>query len=806
MKQKKPFGTQKKATHVIHYAQDILYYGVCLLLLGFGLSLLAYYTHVSSLYFFSSFFLSLAIILFFFTMISDIRKESQTWIPSILFVLATLLLYSYQRLHFHHFDLFIADASDYYLAGINEVIHGEDLGFFLPLTASISAVGFSLFGYEYGAIVMIIVYSISIPLLYLLLKEIKLSTWLSLGLTVLFISLPLDIWFSKSMFSEPLWQIEILTLILLSVKILAHKEIKTSLLFALYLLMIVTPFTRGEASLFYGVIFFLGLYHYWLYQELKLALLLILSALILALSIHYTLGLRPTYLLNWQYSRLIANITVGKLMTLLYGVFILMGGSLILLSKIKTHFSAFRLPLWITLFLLFLKIAIAYLYSIKKASIAHLLFFTHGLGFSHFLLLDELSFALDSFGLPLTILIVMGLILLYIEAMKGNILSLILIGIYTLFAIPFVMQVLHALDVHEIFLYWGRYYFSMHMVIHLFALALVFQYTQKILKKYLSASYASYLPLALLALIIGVSVPYKVYHIATTESYLSNSQKLIPWIKEHTHNDSLSVVYDETIRYELHHNRNYNAKELTYRSFPMAGIKPLSYQQAHPNTLNHTLTLNPKMKKAKYLLCLAQKPCELDSNQFTILSSIALPISWREHYGIHPIDKKIHQDVLSQSVTHTLHLYATLYTIQEKFNYAEEILLSHDSALSNQLLSKGWYMPTDKQGAWSRENHTQITLAHIHKEKNTHYRITLKYFIFNASKQHPKTMTISLDGQVLKKLTATKSMMRTLTFGLPNTLLAKQKKVILDIYMSDDTQQKEETRKGMYLQSITLSK
>jgi len=748
----------------------------------------------------------IGIFFLFITIIHDLKKEHKSFILTTVLIFGTLLLYSYQRFQFHHFDLFIADASDYYLAGINEVINGGDLGFFLPLTASISAVGFTLFGYKYAAVMMILLYSAVIPLLYLVLRELRISAWISLGMTVLFISLPLDIWFSKSMFSEPIWQLELLILLLLSVKILQHTTISKTLLLALYLLMLVTPFTRGEASLFYGVIFFLALYHYWTYQQLKSALLIIISILILALSIHYTIGLRTTYLLEWQYARLIPHITPLQLMSLLYGMVAFMVSILLILSRFKTAFASFRLPLWTTLFLLFLKVCIAAIYSIKKAALAHTLLFKNALGFSHFFILNELSFTLDNFGLPLTILVVLGLGLLYFQALRGDKNALLIVGFYTLFTLPFVMQSVHAQDIHEIFLYWGRYYFSALMLVHLLALATLLYTVSKLLEKYFPQIHYKQLSLGLLGFIFILFVSSsKLYTIVTTESYLSNSHKLIPWIKEQIHNTPLSIVYDETIQYELHHNRHYNVKELTYRSFPMAGIKVAHYQQAHPNTLNTKLKLEPKMKKSKYLLCLAQKPCELDTTQFELLGNITLPISWRENYGIHAIDKEIHQNKLEHSIIHTLNLYATLYTIQEKFNYAEEILFSHDSVLSSKILSKGWYMPTDKQGAWSKENYTQLTLPYIEKNNKNHYRISLEYFIFNASKQHPKTMTISLNGKVLKKVIAHKSMMKTLTFGLPNTLLSdKQKEVTLDIVMRDATQQQESKRKGMYLKSITL--
>ncbi len=783
--------------------EGVISMGIIFLLLGFIVSVIAYYTHISFLYFFSASVLFLGIVWLFTTMFYALKKESKSVMLSLLLLVTTLAIYGYQRFWFHHFDLFISDASDYYLAGINEVIHGGDLGFFLPLTASIAAVGFVLFGQTYAAVIMVLLYSATIPILYLLLRKFSFSLWVSLAMVLLFLSLPLDIWFSKSMFSEPIWQLELLIFIFLATQLLQNKTPNKIALLGLYLLMIVAPFTRGEASLLYGLVFFVSLYHYWRYQQLNVALLILSSIVALTLSIHYTLGLRPTYLLTWQYARLIPHVSETLLMGILYSLSALMIVVVFVLHQFKNVFSSFRFPLWSTLFLLFLKVSVAYLYSIKKAALAHTLLFKHALGFGHFLLLNELSFALENFGLPLTILIVFGLVLLYVQAFQGERNALLILVFYTLLTLPFVMQSVHPKDVNEMFLYWGRYYFSALMLVHFLALALLLQKIQQRISIYFPSIKQSALSFVLTGTVfILFASTSTLYTIVTKESHLAHSHKLIPWIKEHIHHAPLTILYDSTIHYDLHHNRSYDFRELTYRSFPMSGIKVATYQKSPPDKLNKTLT-QMQQHQSSYLLCVAQKPCLLDTARFKVLGSISLPISWREHYGVHKEDVNHHHNRLEASVVRHLNLEATLYAIKEQFDYNKEILLRHDSAFSKNLLSKGWYMPQDRQGAWSKTNHLQLNIPHLQKSSQTHSRIALKYLLFNASKKHPKTMTLLAKGHVLKKVTLYKTMLKTLTFQIPNSLLDKnQDSLLVDMVVSDNTEKAK--RHGVYLRSITI--
>ena len=789
---------------------DLLVYSTIFLLFGLGISLIAYYSHIPMLNSISFYAILISLIILFFQMGKDLRDETNSLVLTFIFIISILLLYFYQRTELHRFDFFIADASDYYLAGVNSIIRGGDMGFFLPLTSSISAVGFTFGGYELGPFIMVIIYSSAIPLIYFLFRSLHLNALLSYMMVLFIISTPLSIWFSKSTYSEPIWQIQILLLTTLSYIILGKEHIKTKEFISFYLLMIIIPFTRGEASLLYGVIIFLSLYHLWKYNNLKMVLLIALGSLFLAFSIHYTLGLRSHYLLKWQYARIIPEITEVKLMTLLYSVSFFIFGFLILLQKVQRYFSKLNIFFIITGISILIKIVIAYVYYLKKGAIVNTLLFKNALGFNNFLILNELGFAYDSFGLLITVLVCIGLIILYIKAFKGDVTALFLVVLYTIFTLPFVMQVVNTNDIHEIFLYWGRYYFSVIMIIHIFSSGLVIQLVYHFIKKIVqSIIYGYILLLIFITITLYVSMDSKLYRIVTNESYLQNSQKLMPWIKAHTGKQSLSIVYDENIKYELHHNRVYDAKILTYRTFPVAKINVQSYQKVN---LDKSLHLNSETMRNKFLLCLSKKPYQLNKNKFKKIDSIILPISWREHYGIHTKDKRIHQGKLTQSIKHNIQLYATLYKIPPQeinntFAYSKEIIFNKSSKLSTEILKNNWYYTNNDKGAWALTPKTILTIPHIKKERHIKYSIVLKYFIFDVLREHPKNIKISLNNKTLKEIIVYNSSMRFSTIHIPNNLLSKNKKdIVLHIEIMEDSIMKDKSPYSIYLESLKIIK
>jgi len=97
----------------------------------------------------------------------------------------------------------------------------------------------------------------------------------------------------------------LLTLIFIGYRIGIKAKINPLEFTALLLLLLIIPFVRGDAVLIYGFIFFLGVYHFWKHNHLQSSLLIIASLFVLAIGIHFTLGIREHYLIKWQFSRIL---------------------------------------------------------------------------------------------------------------------------------------------------------------------------------------------------------------------------------------------------------------------------------------------------------------------------------------------------------------------------------------------------------------------------------------------------------------------------------------------------------------------
>lgn len=768
--------------------------GILMVLASFIVSQIGYYhANITLLMYLSYGSMLFGIFILFFVMFRDLTQDGKfkilSYTISLVGTLSIVGLYFFQRKILHRFDFFIADASDYYLAGVNAVLNGGDQGFFLPLTSAISAVGFSIFSYELGPLIIVIVYSLVIPLSYFIYRAFKLNRFLSFIMVVLTISVPVSIWFTKSTYSESIWQIELLVLMVLSYKILQEEKFRIVDFISFVFLMILVPFTRGEASLLYGFIIFLSFYHLWKYQNIKISLILASSSIFLAMAIEYTIGLREHYLLKWQYARIIPDITESQLMTLLYSVSFVILLLLFLFSLLKTKVTSIKLPLVITFLAIVFKVAVAYIYNIKKTVAIHTLLFKNALGFTNFLIMNELGFSYQNFGLIITGLIVIGLILLHIKAMQGDFLALAAVVVYAIFALPFVMQCVNSNDIHEIFMYWGRYYFSIIMIIHLFGLALVLKLLSASFEKFISNKiYINILILATVSLIVYFSMDSKIYTIVTKEGYFSNSQKLMPWLKKYVKNNTVSVIYDKDIKYELHHNREYDLRILTYRTFPIEKINVKDYQKVKSKALNPSL-IKDGLTKSQYILCLANKECNLANKSVVYVDTLKLPISWREHYGIHKTNKQVLAGELSQSTKHEFVLYATLYKVYKEEK--ERIVNFRSRSKQNiVVLKNGWYGIVAGNGALTNDIKSSMIIKNIQKNKNKRYTLTLQYIIMNASKKKPKTLRFRINGETISEHLVD-SRFNDYVINVPNRLLpSKTDALNLEIERIDGKERK----------------
>jgi hypothetical protein len=627
-------------------------WGMLFLLLGLGFGLGAYYTHGMFLYYTGFTFISFGLILLVVVMIRELVEKNDSKVFSFLIVLGLSLLYFVLRLQVHRFDFGVGDAADYYVAGVCSVTYGQDIGFFLPLTASVSGLGFSIFGSAYAPFMHVVVYFATIPLGYLIARALRLHRTLALFMTLLMVINPLSIWFSKSSFSEPIWQLLLLCFVWLFYYIVQRSSVRPLEIILLYLILALAPFLRGEGVIYYALMLLLVLYHLWQHSNLKTALILVGGLFVLALSIHLTLGIREHYLIGWQFSRIIPGVTPVILMSILYGVAVSSALLIYWVGSAKTCFHKVPFAMAITILTLLFKVGVAYVYAKKREP-----------SFFDYLCLHEYEFAVGNFGIPLTLLIIAGLFLLYIRAFKGEALALVLVTIYAIFHLPFVMQGVTFYDPHELFLYWNRYYFSVLMMVHLFALALSVGFIFHLLNKVVSKKqYSLWLVWAIMLGIMLSSLNLNVAKIVVQESYLQNSDKVFTWLKKYVGRGDISVLYDNSIRYERH-NGLYDTKVFVSRMLNVRKVYVKKWKKVHTKQFNAHLKLDNDFLFTNYLVSFSTKKNRVHDKRLKVIAKKVFDISWREHYRARPRSKDECSGDVSNSYMNQLQMHVTIYRI-----------------------------------------------------------------------------------------------------------------------------------------------
>ena len=532
-------------------------------------------------------------------------------------ILMLIGLYWYQRFAVSSFFYSVLDASEYYLAGVDAVLHAHDRGFFLLLTSSISATAFVLFGYDYAHYMLLLFYFPSVFFSYILFRQLGLTVLLSLVMTFVYMSVPLHIWLDKTSFSEPLWQTLILLLLVIGYCFVTEEKIEKTTWGVWSFLLFLLPFSRGEAVVVAGMVLMLALYRAWQYERgVRPVFGILIGGLFLFAGIYITLHIRLPYLVTYQYARILPHATATKIMQLLlvgYGMLLLLP---FIVQKLKQRITYFPIASMIVILGLAFKITTVALLANKKH-----------IPISVLLYQNEYSFMVGHFGIWLTAMIAIGMVILYLKAWEGIPLPLLLVTLYALFYLPFAMQCSPFEREHEFFLYWSRYYEAVIMMVHLFALGILLQMIYDfIVKISFNERYASFAVLGISIFIVLNIFFHPFYTIVTKESYLANSQKLFSWLQKEVGTTPLTVVYASDVKY-----RNYGVKQLMNKGFDIVGLHIPYYRQVHAKALHEPLKLPAKTYRTKYLLCLGQTKCSLENKQYTLISTLHTDIQWRQH-------------------------------------------------------------------------------------------------------------------------------------------------------------------------------
>ena len=631
--------------------------GLILLLATLVISLSAYYLYSPTGRLFAFFVMLVSLLMLFLGMIKDLEPIFKyKWVPWFI-VIILLLVYFLDRREFPRFDFMVGDASDYFAAGLCSVTYSQDIGYILPLSATIAAVGYEIFGIKNVLLSYVVFYATSIPIFYYLFRKLTLTSFISLLMSVFLVFIPLSLWFSKTSFTEPIWQILLFVFMINMYSVLQKNILDWKSLSSIYLILFLAPMLRVEGVFYYGLLIFLAIYHFWKYQNIRVSLLLSLGLFIVAASTHITLRLRPDYMLNRQFSRIIPQATEESVMLALYSLAVILIGLVVLIYFLRRWFTKVPFASLVVILSLILKLGIAYVYAIKKH-----------MSFSDMLFINEYQLAVGNFGIPITLLMILGLTILYVKAFKGDILSLLLIVVYTVFYFPFAMQAVTFYDPHAFFLYWNRYYFSVLMMIHLFGLGLVFQLIYVHLQNIIQNKNMQMLSIFTIIILFSfLSMNTKLYQIVVQESHLKDTYKLYERIKKHIGQKSIYIVSEDGVIYKQN-SRPDGLEKIEYligRMFTIHKIPEKGHEVIATDRLYPRLQYKLPKVHVDYILCVGRKICHLDNTRLSLIDAFSVPLEWREHFGLDENASSIHKGDITKSVVQKTTLQVSLYRISE---------------------------------------------------------------------------------------------------------------------------------------------
>jgi len=719
-------------------------WGISFLILTLVLSLSAYYlyNHVIRVFALGAMILSLMLLLL--SMVRDLDRELKTtWLSWVLVVLL-VIIYFYDRMEFHRFDFMLGDASDYFAAGMCSVLDSQDIGYILPLSATITAIGYDIFGLEYALLSHVIFYATSIPLFYFLFRKLNLTPFVSFLMSLFLIFVPLSLWYAKSTFSETSWQVLLFVYVFLAYKILQEKDIKVYNIILLYALLFLAPMLRVEAVFYYALLLFLALYHFWKFRYLSSSLIVGLGIFVVAFSTHITLGLRHHYMVVRQFSRVIPNATEEGIATLLYALAGILFVFILFVYFLRKYYKKVNLPAVITLSIIPVKILTAYIFAVKK-----------DMFFLDLFIISEYNFLLGNFGLPIALLVIAGMIILYINAYKGDELSLVLIVVYVVFCIPFVMQSVTFDYTHAFLFYWNRYYFSVLMMIHMFSFALVLKLIYKYIAKFIeSRLHLRLIIFFLFAVIVFSSMNIPLYRITANEGHLQNSHKFYTWVKDKVADNDISFITEKDDVYIQNGRGSEKFGYMLGRMFSLYGIHINIGKKVDKEKLYDGYEYKISQEDGKFILCVSKLECNLVNEKLYELDKLILPLEWREHFEVpmHPSHKEKYKGDLSKSNLRKINLHATIYTMKEEFAFDKSINFSKNPDQDSVLFPKGWEKMVKGKGVLSSGSRSRLVVLDIDKDKYLNYSLSLNLFVLDASKKDIKNLKFKINSKIAKEI------------------------------------------------------
>ncbi|SFV62982.1 hypothetical protein MNB_SV-6-538 [hydrothermal vent metagenome] len=731
---------------------DYFYSGSIVAVVSLLVAMGSYLIGMQSFYYLSFALIIISLLLMLKSLYDDLVEDFKSTIYATLAIFFFIVLYLSQRLEPFEASFLIGDASDYYWAGVSSALNGDDIGIFLPLTSAISAIGFKLFGYRYIALIEVTIHLMVLLSFYHLLKRYLLAPAIAFAIIILVQMIPLDIWLSKTTFSEPIWQLLMLILIYYSIELTEKKQLNYSDVIPLYLLLLLLPMSRGSSVFIFVMLGFLSIYSLYSHNNLKSALLIALGMIALSISLHYSLEIKEKYLIGMQYRRILPHITANTLAMIFYLSSTVFISSLFLLRKVRIK--------WLNFYIVMVALSIVF-------KISASLFFAHkkGVAYTKLLYLNEFGLLRSDLGMPLALLAIMGMVYLYIKALRGDRFSLIVVIFYSIFTVPFVMQNVSAIDQHEMLLYWHRYYFSEYLLIHLIAISAMVGLGYNILSKLtysrITSSLLTVVPFTVLFL---YSINLHLHNIVTSEGYLQGSSRFFPWLSSRVYGEQkVAIIYGSDVHYGI-----LNAQQLMYRGIYVTGVKVGDYQKISPKEIKDNIKISEKLLKNDYLLILATNSCTIEMDKLIFIDRLSMPLSWRRS-----TDDIYHSSPVNSTIN------ACLYKIRHHFEIDREVRFNKNSDIAPALITDGWYQ-FGKSAIWSQPK-AKITLPNILSNKKR-YLLEMKFGVYNAIKESPKDLIISINGKEILHKSITQQYADFYSIDIPPEIIADgEKKITIDI-------------------------
>lgn len=515
------------------------------------------------------------------------------------------VIYCLFRWRLSDFSLSVGDASSYTWDGVFFSEFKKDSGFFPPLTSSIAALGFELFGLEKIASIFVFYAFLTLPLCYIFLASTRFDRKFALITIFLLAFAPLHIWYSKSTFSESIWQVLIVSgmasLALFDIR--SARAITFSLL-ALSLVVFASVFARGTAIFFVlaVVVVIYGLDDFGWRKRLLATTVLVLVFLI---GFWIILEIRAPYLIGWQFERVISGVTPSGLIFLISACFFV---GVTGLAIIDFRFAEKKQKLFRCLLIAGL--------AALKIIFCIILHGKNNQSFYDLLILNESLYmrsAFSDFGIALSL---GAFFYLMLEGVRHGGGAFIIIVFYFCFSIPLALQSAGVKMEHEVLLYWHRYFFSELFLLVFLAISVFSGKISAWLTSFIShKNNLQFFALCIFFALLLLSQNYMYFKEVQGRSYLSGSADLIEWIKNVSQKYPVYLYLDSNVSYG-----GYDAPFLL-REIRRYGVNVKKLQKSIP------LARHPGNV---VVICAVDYNCSGSTNGY-LVSKYSGAVSWVQH-------------------------------------------------------------------------------------------------------------------------------------------------------------------------------